>query len=139
MIFKFFDCIFYLQIYQPDYRFPYFNIDDSRTAGSIDNRPTIILGDEVPDKYIVIHNSLPYDRSEVVEFFIGKPYVTVTDSNKLTVPSQIGPVWSWHRHQFGNQPQFSTTKYKLIFKASVPPLGLAVYTISNKNSLEESM
>lgn len=125
-------------VYEADPQFTYFSIDDSRAAGPDENRPTIILGDDLPKKYVVLHNSLPYARTEVVEFYIAKPYVIVTDADEAITYSQVAPVWSWHRsnHFDSLLPQASTTKYRLMFKATVPPLGLAVYIIHAKASAE---
>ncbi|XP_035892640.1 alpha-mannosidase 2 [Anopheles stephensi] len=128
-------------VYHPDPSFSYLSIDDSRTVNGSDSvRPTIILGDELPSKQVVLHNSLPHTRSEVVEFYVVSPFVTVQDGSGGTVPSQIAPVWSWHTRPDGiSQPQPSNTKYRLLFRANVPPLGLSVYTINSKNSAEESL
>lgn len=131
---------FYPQIYQPDYTFNYFNIDDSRAIGMNDNRPTIILGDNVPTKYVVIHNSLPRHRQEVVEFYVSKPFVMVEDMDGRTIESQVVPVWSWHRGVYRTLvPQPSNTKYRLLFKANVPPLGLTTYIIRSTNSVSQSL
>uniref|UniRef100_A0A182IRW0 Alpha-mannosidase n=1 Tax=Anopheles atroparvus TaxID=41427 RepID=A0A182IRW0_ANOAO len=127
-------------IYQPDPAFHYLSIDDSRTVNGSDSvRPVIILGEELPTKQIVLHNSLPYTRSEIVEFYVGSPFVSVRDGNGGTVPSQIAPVWSWHTRPDGvSQPQPSNTKFRLLFRASVPPLGLSVYTINSQNNIDDS-
>lgn len=126
-------------IYHPDYSFTYFNIDDSRTATNDDSsRSVIIIGDEIPFKYVVIHNSQTYSRNEIVEFFIARPFVCVTDSDGNSVDAQVSVAWSWHHNLYGNvQPQASTTKYRLLFTANVPPLGLAVYKLVAKNGKEE--
>jgi alpha-mannosidase II len=127
-------------IYHPDYSFTYFNIDDSRSAASDDtSRSVIIIGEEIPHKYVVIHNSQTYQRNEVVEFLIAKPYVCVTDADGNSVDAQITPSFTWHRgiYQGLPQPQFSTTKYRLIFTASVPALGLSVYKLNAKNKKDE--
>lgn len=128
-------------IYQPDYKFHYFSIDESRSAGNDESRPTIIIGDGVPNKYVVLHNSLPYQRSELVEFHVASPFVSVQDAEGISVQSQVTPVWSWHSSPPYNsiQPQASTTKYRLTFKADVPPLGLSVYSIQSKSSVQESL
>lgn len=84
-------------IYQADPSFTYFNMDDSRSAGNDESRSVIIIGDEVPSKYIAIHNSLPKERTELVEFFIAKPFVTVTDSEDNVITAQVTPAWSWHQ------------------------------------------
>lgn len=103
-------------------------------------RPTIIIGEELPIKHVVVHNSLPYQRVELVEVYIGKPFVTVQDSRDgSTVPAQIAPVWYWHTRPDGTStPQASNTKYRLLFKATVPPLGMVVYTINSRNRVEDS-
>lgn len=136
---KFIEYSLLLQVYQADYSFIYFNIDDSRSVGLTDNRPTIILGDDVPTKYVVIHNSLPRYREEIVEFLVSKPFVMVEDLDGKSVASQVAPIWSWHRATYnGISPQASNTKYRLLFKAKVPPLGLTTYVIRSTNSMEQS-
>jgi alpha-mannosidase II len=126
-------------IYHPDYSFTYFNIDDSRSATNDDSaRSVIIIGDEIPYKYVVIHNSQTYSRNEIVEFYVARPFVCVTDSDGNSVDAQISPVWSWHHNLYQSvQPQASTTKYRLLFTASVSPLGLAVYKLIAKNTKGE--
>lgn len=127
-------------IYQPDFSFSYFNIDDSRSASIDDSRSVIIIGDEVPSKYIVVHNSLPHERNELVEFYIARPFVTVTDPEGNSIKAQVTPAWTWHQSVYGSiQPQASTTKYKLMFMVTVPPLGLTVYKINAKNTKGESI
>lgn len=88
-------------IYQADPSFTYFNIDDSRSAGNEDSRSVIIIGDEVPFKYIVVHNSLPRERNELVEFHIAKPFVSVTDPEGNVINAQVAPAWTWHQSVFG--------------------------------------
>lgn len=128
------------QIYQPDYKFTYFNLDDSRIIGINENRPTIILGDGLPIKYIVIHNSLPRYRQEIVEFHVSKPFVMVEDLDGKAIESQIVPVWSWHKGPYSTlSPQVSNTKYRLLFKARVPSLGLSTYIIRSTNSASQSL
>ncbi|XP_037030283.1 alpha-mannosidase 2 isoform X2 [Bradysia coprophila] len=127
-------------IYQPDYKFTYFNMDDARTPNPNESRQTIILGEELPTKYIVLHNSLPYVREEVVEFYVSRPLVMVTDLQETSIPSQVSPVWAWHKSIMNTlAPQASTTKYKLVFKAKVPPLGLSTYMIHSTSSVESSI
>lgn len=129
-----------LQIYQPDFKFTYFNMDDSRAIGMNDNRPTIILGEHLPIKYVVIHNSLPRYRQEVVEFYVSKPFVMVEDLEGNAIESQVIPVWSWHKGAYGTiAPQVSTTKYRLLFKAKVHSLGLSTYIIRSTNSVAQSL
>lgn len=124
-------------VYEADSKFDYFSFDDSRAADPEASRPTIIIGDDLPKKYVVLHNSLPYQRTELVEFYIARPYVIVTDADESLVFAQVAPVWSWYTGSHDiPQPQASTTKFRLLFKATVPPLGLAVYIIHAKNTAE---
>lgn len=131
-------------IYQPDYSYQYFNIDDSRSAAGNESRSVIIIGDEIPFKYVAIHNSLPRERSELVEFYIAKPFITVTDLEGNIINAQVSPSWSWHRIETGDanfkqvHPQVSTTRFRLMFMATVPPLGMTVYKINAKNNKESS-
>lgn len=105
-----------------------------------DNRPTIILGDDLPTKYVVVHNSLPRHRQEVVEFYISKPFVMVEDLDGKAIESQVIPVWSWHRGPSRSLvPQPSNTKYRLLFRANVPPLGLMPYIIRSTKSASQSL
>lgn len=104
-----------------------------------DNRPTIILGDDLPTKYVVVHNSLPQEREEVVEFHVSKPFVMVQDLNGKSINSQVAPVWQWNQVYNGLGPQASTTKYRLIFKVKIPPMGLATYAIRSATSAQTSL
>lgn len=128
------------QIYTPDFSYEYFNVDDFRSPNPDENRPTIIIGEEVPVKHVVLHNSLPYEREEVVNFYLARPFALVLDSNGLPIPCQFDPVWRWHKDTLHESyhPQASTTKFKLSFKARIPPLGLRVYSIQATKSADTS-
>lgn len=109
-------------------------MDDSRWPGPDDTRTTIILGDELPSKHVVFHNALPQWREELVDFYVSKAYMSVVDFDKNPVQAQVTPVWTWHRHTLSNTitPQASTTKYRLLFKVRVPPLGMVTYIIQSE-------
>ncbi|XP_055385035.1 alpha-mannosidase 2 [Condylostylus longicornis] len=119
------------EVYSPNYDMTYFFMDDSRWPSPDDSRTTIILGEELPTKYVVFHNSLPQWREEIVEFFVSNPYVEVTDYNMNKIPAQVSFVWCWHKglQNSASIPQPSTTKFRLIFKVRVPPLGLITYIV----------
>lgn len=127
-------------VYRADLTFHYFYLDDARWPGSNINRTTIILGDELPFKHLVFHNSLPQVREELVNFYVASPFVSVVDGKGLPIICQISPVWSWHKHTLTNTitPQALVTKYALIFKVRVPPLGLSTYTVRIDTNNEES-
>lgn len=124
--------------YVPDYKFTYFHMDDTRWPGPDDGRMTIVLGHELPIKHIVFHNSLPKWREELVEVLISNPFVRVTDFEMKKIPAQISPYWSWHKGFSSiTVPQASTTKFRLIFKVKIPPLGLATYLVHSEKQDEE--
>lgn len=110
-------------VYQADHSFTYLNIDDSRSAGLDDSRSVIIIGDEVPFKYVVLHNSLPYERSEVVEFFVARPFVTVTDPEGNVINAQVSPSWSWHHSVYGESDDlfkfFTSNSARLMWQFSL--------------------
>lgn len=120
-----------------DQEHEYFELDDFR-ANDLDNsRPVIIIGADLPNKFVALHNSLPYYREEVVEFLIGSPYVRVFDGNGIPVDAVIAPFFAWHNVAHGQPiPQISTTKYRLMFKATVPALGVSSYKIQSIDELE---
>ncbi|EDW81559.1 uncharacterized protein Dwil_GK10956 [Drosophila willistoni] len=128
-------------IYSPDYNFAYFSIDDSRWPGSgvEDSRTTIILGEELPTKHVVIHNTLPRWREQMVDFYVSSPFVSVSDLSGNPIEAQVSPVWSWHHDTLTKtiHPQGSTTKYRLIFQARVPPMGLSTYLLTMADSKPE--
>lgn len=106
----------------------------------MDNRQTIILGEEIPIKYVVIHNSLSTWREEIVEFLVSKPFVMVTDLDENNIAAQITPIWSWHKGEFSTlAPQASTTKFRLMFTAKVPPMGATTYIIRSTTTIEDSL
>lgn len=118
-------------IYHPDYSYTYFNIDDSRSAGIDDSRSVIIIGEDVPFKYIVIHNSLPHDRTELVEFFIARPFVTVTDPEGNTIPAQVTPAWTWHQSVYGKN-------FLSLWKLKILNLSFVIQDQFNHKHLQQS-
>ncbi|XP_017089304.2 alpha-mannosidase 2 [Drosophila bipectinata] len=125
-------------IYSPEFSFSYFTLDDSRWPGSgvEDSRTTIILGEELPTKHVVLHNTLPHWREQLVDFYVSSPFISVSDLTNNPVEAQVTPVWSWHHDTLTKtiHPQGSTTKFRIIFKARVPPMGLATYILTISES-----
>lgn len=120
------------EIYKPDFKRTYFELDESHWPGLGDDvRPTIIINKSNPRKYVAFHNSLPQWREELVELQVSTPYIKVTDIGNRTVLAQISPVWSWD-NLFMNiiTPRALTSKFILHFKVKVPPLGLTTYVIN---------
>ncbi|KAH8276718.1 hypothetical protein KR044_004625 [Drosophila immigrans] len=125
-------------IYSPDYNFHYFILDDSRWpgVGVEESRSTIILGEELPNKHVVLHNTLPHWRLQIVDFYVSSPFISVSDLAGNAVKAQVSPVWSWHHDTLSKtvNPQGSTTKFRIIFEARVPPLGLVTYVLTVSES-----
>lgn len=126
------------QTYLPDYNTTYFDIDDSRFSDENDRRAIITLESKSSVQYIAIHNSLPRDRSSVVEFLVSTPLVKVETPDGRSIMCQITPTWSWNKVSGSFVPTPSTKQYRLLFKANVSPLGLATYIIRTILSAEES-
>lgn len=86
-----------------------------------------------------MHNTLPHWREQLVDFYVSSPFVSVTDLANNPVEAQVSPVWSWHHDTLTKtiHPQGSTTKYRIIFKARVPPMGLATYVLTISDSKPE--
>ncbi|XP_062125237.1 alpha-mannosidase 2 isoform X1 [Drosophila sulfurigaster albostrigata] len=125
-------------IYTPDYNFHYFTLDDSRWpgVGVEESRITIILGEELPNKHVVLHNTLPHWRQQLIDFYVSSPFISVSDLAGNTVKAQVSPVWSWHHDTLSKtvNPQGSTTKFRIIFEARVPPMGLVTYVLTVTDS-----
>lgn len=139
-VWKLFNCIpFGFQHYKLDNNTVYFDIDDSRFTDENEQRPTITFDSHAPQKYVVLHNTVPRVRETIVEFLVSKPFVMVETFNGSSIISQIAPVWSWQNASIVYSPEPSTTAYRVLFKVTVPPLGLATYIIRSTNSAEESM
>ncbi|KAH8298676.1 hypothetical protein KR018_012006, partial [Drosophila ironensis] len=128
-------------IYSPDFSFSYFTLDDSRWPGSgvEDSRTTIIIGPGLPTKHVVMHNTLPHWREQLVEFHVSSPFIKVSDMAGNPVEAQVSPVWTWHHDTLTKTilPQGSNTKFRIIFKARVPPMGLATYILTIVDSKPE--
>ncbi|EDO40866.1 predicted protein [Nematostella vectensis] len=71
---------------------------------------------------VYVYNSLPEQREQVVSLFVSDPLVTVRDSSGDVVISQTNLVWDARN-------KISSVKYELLFVASVPPLGVAVFKV----------
>ncbi|KRF82741.1 alpha-mannosidase 2 isoform X2 [Drosophila virilis] len=125
-------------IYSADFNFHYFTLDDSRWpgVGVEESRTTIILGEELPTKHVVLHNTVPHWREQLVDFYVSSPFVSVSDLAGNSVEAQVSPVWSWHHDTISKtvNPQGSTTKYRILFKARVPPMGLTTYLLTVSTS-----
>lgn len=133
--------MFHLQNYRPEAAELYFDIDDSRFTDETIQRVTIEIDSSAPTRYVVLHNSVPRERETVVEFLVTTPHVKVASLNGTSIVSQIGVTWMWKKDQDLYLPKPSHDTFRLLFKAWVPPLGLATYVIrlSNPHEISEDM
>ncbi|XP_077300371.1 alpha-mannosidase 2 [Arctopsyche grandis] len=125
----------YHLLVQPKYYHPapeqvYFEVDDIRREhSSLPEKITITVGPEAPSRKIVIFNSLPFTRNEVVSLYVSTPFLTIHTSDNQ-VDCQISPIVI-----SGNK--ISNYKYLLSFVAIVPAMGLTSYIVTavDRNSL----
>jgi alpha-mannosidase II len=87
--------------------------------------------------YLVVHNSMPHDRTDMVEVIISSHLVIVTNAEDEPVPCQVMPIFRWHDDANSDNkiPKLVENRYRLVFREKVRPLGLAVYKIQAKNSI----
>ncbi|XP_051117304.1 alpha-mannosidase 2-like [Andrographis paniculata] len=74
---------------------------------------------------VVLFNPLEQTRNEVVMMVVGRPDVTVLDSNWTCVKSQVSP--ELHHDRKG----MFTGRHRLYWKSSVPAMGLQTYYVAN--------
>lgn len=92
------------------------------TPGSVVDIPKSL---EHP-KFIVLHNSLPWSRTEMYSITVKSPSVKVYDiSRKEFIPSSILPPLPSYLSGMESQE----TGYRLYFEAKVPSVGLSVYIL----------
>ncbi|CAM8903473.1 unnamed protein product [Rhodiola kirilowii] len=74
---------------------------------------------------VVLFNPLEQTRNEVVVVMVSRPDVVVLDSNWTCIKSQISPEL---QH---NENAIFTSRHRLYWKVSIPPLGLVTYFVAN--------
>ncbi|ELU10739.1 hypothetical protein CAPTEDRAFT_167403 [Capitella teleta] len=101
---------------------PFFDVDETRsTHDSLPAKTTIVLSDKpVP---VAFYNSLSHTRNCVIRLYVNTPHVEVHDPSGNVIVSQVDPFWV-------SNEEMSSELYKLHFVVSVPPLGLASYSIT---------
>lgn len=72
---------------------------------------------------VVFFNPLEQTREEIVMVIVGRPDMTVLDSNWSCVKSQVSPEWQYEKGKI------FTGKHRLYWQASVPALGLQTYYV----------
>ncbi|CAB3248863.1 unnamed protein product [Arctia plantaginis] len=100
-----------------------------RRYNEIPSRITITFDYLSPSRKIVLYNSLPFTRREVLTVFISSPHVEVFDPAGKPVMTQISPA------VVGNQRlTFADYKYQLSFPVVVNTLALTTYTVALRSS-----
>uniref|UniRef100_H2YSQ6 Alpha-mannosidase n=1 Tax=Ciona savignyi TaxID=51511 RepID=H2YSQ6_CIOSA len=108
------------------------NFDEVFQGQNQPPQPTVIkLESEQRPVKVVLYNSLDYDRTGVVRLIVTSPSVVVMTENRNVIPSQTNPIWS-------DQVEPRTDRFELVFLSTVPAIGLAVYTMWEDNSVEDS-
>ncbi|KAJ6680331.1 ALPHA-MANNOSIDASE [Salix purpurea] len=87
---------------------------------------------------VVVYNSLGWARDDVIQFPVLDENVTVHDSEKREILSQIIPIAdaftglrNSHVNAYLGRTPAETPKYWLAFTVSVPPFGFSTYSISS--------
>lgn len=102
----------------------HFHIDDIRhSQDALSERHTITIGPELSIKKLVIFNSLPFTRREVVSFLVSTPFLEVLNFKGKRITCQVSPI-------FESLAAISNSKYEVSFIAIVPAFGLVSYTIN---------
>lgn len=101
---------------------PFLTMDEIReTHDSLPYKPTISVGSEPSS--VVLYNSLPHRRAELVTLWSSVPDVEVRGPDGKVVHSQTQPRWD------SSNPTPLAHSFAVSFVAEVPALGLAVYTL----------
>ncbi|XP_025832856.1 alpha-mannosidase 2 isoform X2 [Agrilus planipennis] len=102
-----------------------YKVDDIwRSHDKAPERYTITIGPELSTKYIVLYNSLPQARHEVISFVVSTPFLQVLNWKGARVKCQVSPIF-----ENSYEPLISHSKYEVSFIASLPALGLVRYVI----------
>lgn len=103
----------------------YYNIDDIMHSQNVNSEHfQITIGiPEIRSKKVVIYNSLPFTRREVVTFHISTPFVEIIDFKGERIACQLSPIFEY-------SSSMSQSKYQLSFIANIPGLSLRGYTIN---------
>lgn len=101
-----------------------FNIDE--TWENIIYRPKLNFTSEDSEvvKYIVVHNSLPHERTEVIEMLSTHPAITILSIDNIPIDVVITPIWNWPKWE---NPVFDSEIFKVLCKVTVPAFSLAVF------------
>ncbi|XP_022250816.1 alpha-mannosidase 2-like [Limulus polyphemus] len=96
--------------------------DDKRL--SYDSLPEkVVLPISGPEgRKVVIFNSLPVYKQEVVRILIKTPHVRVVNHSNIEVPSQVNPIWN-------SSAEITDKVFQLIFLADLFPLSLSTFII----------
>ncbi|XP_013414092.1 alpha-mannosidase 2 isoform X2 [Lingula anatina] len=74
---------------------------------------------------VVVYNSLPQRRQEVLRLVVNQRHVIVKNSKGVTIPSQINPHWI-------NLSVYSNDRFELVFVVDIQPLGMEIYTVASQ-------
>ncbi|XP_035382618.1 alpha-mannosidase 2 isoform X1 [Electrophorus electricus] len=109
-------------IYTYDPAKPLLQIDEVQPAQDVLPHKTVIKISATP-RSVVVYNPIEQARSSVISIYVTTPHIRVLTAQGRPVIAQITAVWE-------HFTQASTEVFQVSFVAHVPPLGLAVYQMS---------
>ncbi|XP_076365138.1 alpha-mannosidase 2-like isoform X2 [Tachypleus tridentatus] len=77
---------------------------------------------KVEGQKVVVFNSMPHHRQEVIRVGIKHPHVRVVDPSGKEVPCQVNPAWN-------GSVEILSSIFELVFVAQLPPLSLITYIV----------
>ncbi|XP_076370606.1 alpha-mannosidase 2-like isoform X1 [Tachypleus tridentatus] len=99
--------------------------DDKRLYYDSLPEKNVLLVSTSEGQKIVLFNSFPFHRHEVVHVLVKNPHVRVVNSSNKEVLSQVNPIWN-------NSAEISDKVYQLNFLADLLPLSLSTFTVLNR-------
>ncbi|KAI4902521.1 hypothetical protein NFI96_013157 [Prochilodus magdalenae] len=108
--------------YSYDPASPFLQMDEVQQAQDALPLKTVLKISTTP-RSVVIYNPSEQVRSSVISLYVTTPRVRVLTAHGHLVSAQISAVWKDVSHA-------STEAFQLSFVANVPPLGMAVYQLS---------
>ncbi|KAK2727272.1 alpha-mannosidase 2-like [Artemia franciscana] len=81
---------------------------------------------------VLLYNSDPHFREEVIKVKTSSPYVLVKDPTGTVITHQINPVWTLvndNAHSEHGELFYSKNNFEVVFIANLDPLSLALYEV----------
>ncbi|KAH3860349.1 hypothetical protein DPMN_023247 [Dreissena polymorpha] len=102
---------------------PIFDVDEERAAHDALPVKTVITVQDKP-RPILLYNSLPHQRDQVVKIYVTSLHVLVKDDKGNTVLTQAEPFWT-------KPDVVSEFFFKVSFRVTIPGLAVLKYTVQS--------